>query len=283
MAHLFSKIRTFITSITYPIYLKKQPIIKPSGQNLDLSKFQLVFEDNFDSDTLNTKIWTRHPNSTDVRKGGFWTPSQAFIENNQLHIRAEYKKNGEYGAGYYSEAINTRGAFEQTYGYFECCCKLPKGEGFWSAFWLHSDNVKTGVPASEAMEIDIFESPYYCYKDKRNTISSNLHCSGYDIGSKSECVGIFSVDDPYDSFNTYGVEWNENEYIFYINGVESARSSSIGVSHKNEYMILSVEVDGAGGKVSNGWSGNIKNNPQGTLPADFIVDYVRVYQYKDKI
>lgn len=286
MGDFMTKIRTFFTSLTYPSYLKKQPVIKPQGQKLDLSKFQLVLEDNFDGDDLNSNLWqrhSRHGTELHIRKGGFWTPSQVFIENNQLHIRTEYKENGECGAGYYSEAIDTSGLFEQTYGYFECRCKLPAGEGFWSAFWLHSNNVKMGIPASEAMEIDIFESPYYCFKDKRNCISSNLHCSGYGVGSKSECVGVFSVDDPYNSFNTYGVEWNENEYIFYINGVESGRSSSIGVSHKNEYMILSVEVDGAGGKAFKGWSGNIKNNLQSTLPVDFIVDYVRVYQYKDKL
>lgn len=286
MIDIIGKIRTLITSITYPVYLKKQPVIKPCGEKLDLSKFKLVLEDNFDGEEIDKSIWgrhSRHGKSVNIRKGGYWAPSQAFILDNQLHIRTEYKKDGEFGEGYYSEALDTSGLFEQTYGYFECRCKLPRGEGLWSAFWLHSNNVKMGIPASRAMEIDVFESPYYCYSDKRNTVSSNLHCSGYGAGSKSECVGIFQVDNPYDSFNTYGVEWNEKEYIFYINGVESSRSSAIGVSHANEYMILSVEIDGAGAKPANGWSGNIKNNPEGTLPTDFIVDYVRVYQYKDKI
>ncbi len=44
-------------------------------------------------------------------------------------------------------------------------------------------------------------------------------------------------------------------------------------------MILSVEVDGVDGKPVFGWSGNIKNNSQGTLPIDFVIDYVKVYQH----
>ena len=28
------------------------------------------------------------------------------------------------------------------------------------------------------------------------------------------------------------------------------------------------------------WSGDIRNNPDGTMPVDFIVDYVKVYQVK---
>ena len=46
-------------------------------------------------------------------------------------------------------------------------------------------------------------------------------------------------------------------------------------------MILSVEVDGVGGRPVFGWSGNIENNPEGTLPVDFVIDYVRVYEYKE--
>lgn len=28
------------------------------------------------------------------------------------------------------------------------------------------------------------------------------------------------------------------------------------------------------------WSGDIRNNPDGTMPVDFVVDYVKVYQVK---
>lgn len=244
-----------------------------------MSNFELSFEDNFDGNKLDETKWRKHQHFnfyTGARKGGIWSLSQAMIIDNQLHIRTEYKENGEYGSGYYTCAIDTSGLFEQKYGYFECRCKLPAAEGLWASFF----KVDSGVSGKEATEIDVFESPLYKNKKIRNSIVSNLHYSGYGVGGKSKNLGTFEVNDPYNSFNTYGLEWNEKEYIFYINGEETCRSSFGGVAQNEEFMILSVEVDGNKGKPSSGWSGNIKNNPDGTLPVDFVVDYVRAYRYK---
>ena len=252
-------------------------------KKIDLSEFSLVFEDNFDGEELDGAKWHEHRwfnTETGARKGGLWSPSQALIIDNQLHIRTEYKENGEYGAGYYTEAIDTSGLFEQKYGYFECRCKLPAAEGLWAAFWLHSDKVGKGFSGMDGTEIDIFESPLFKRKRIRNSVVSNLHYNGYGIDGKSKRLGAFRAPDPYNTFNTYGLEWNEREYIFYINGEETCRSSFGGVSRNEEFMILSVEVDGVAGKPVFGWSGNIEKNPEGTLPVDFVVDYVRVYQYK---
>ena len=74
-------------------------------------------------------------------------------------------------------------------------------------------------------------------------------------------------------------EWNEKEYIFYINGRETARSSFGGVSRKDEYMLLSVEVNGVKGKPAGG-SGIITKNKENAMPSDFVIDYVRAYRYK---
>jgi hypothetical protein len=88
-------------------------------------------------------------------------------------------------------------------------------------------------------------------------------------------------NDPYKEYNTYGLMWNEDEYIFYINGIETGRSDFGGVSKVPEYLRLSVEVDGAEGSPTLGWSGRIDWNKADTLPVDFIVDYVKVYQFNE--
>ena len=72
------------------------------------------------------------------------------------------------------------------------------------------------------------------------------------------------------------VEWNEDEYIFYINGVETGRSSFGGVSKVPEYLLLTVEVGGSGGRAGSSWAGKAPARDAETT--DFIVDYVRVYQ-----
>ena len=63
-------------------------------KKIDLSEFRLVFEDNFDGERLDETKWHEHPffnRETGARKGGLWSPSQAIIIDNMLHIRTEYK------------------------------------------------------------------------------------------------------------------------------------------------------------------------------------------------
>lgn len=130
-------------------------------------------------------------------------------------------------------------------------------------------------------EIDIFESPYYHLGGKdKNSVSSNLHINGYGPELKSNNVSFARVlgNDPYEEYNTYGVEWNEDGYIFYINGVETGRSD-FGVSKAPEWMILSVEVGGNNAQPEDNWAGAAIDTNTEAL-TDFIIDYVRVYQYK---
>ena len=50
------------------------------------------------------------------------------MSDGTLKITTEYKENGKYGPGYYTGMLNTKGLFEQTHGYFEIRCILPKAE-----------------------------------------------------------------------------------------------------------------------------------------------------------
>lgn len=248
-------------------------------KTIDLSKFRLVFDDEFLGDEINTRVWSHYREG--ARKGGYWDSEQSFIRDGKLVIRTEYKENGKFGAGYYTDRIDTKKKYTQKYGYFECRCILPAAQGMWSAFWLTNESVSVdGTPGTEGAEIDIFESPLYYRKHKNNMITSNIHYGGYGLQTKYKNVTISQAVNPYEEFNTYGLEWNEDGYIFYINGVETGRSKFGGVSKCPEYMILSCEVDGVDGEPFYGWSGLITKNKKNELPAEFVVDYVRVYQYK---
>ena len=110
-------------------------------------------------------------------------------------------------------------------------------------------------------------------------ITSNLHYGGYGAGHRYRNIAVAKADDPYRAYNTYGVEWNPDGYIFYVNGRQTGRSRFGGVSEVPEYMQLSVEIDGVAGKPFPGSSGKITRNAPTAFPVDFIVDYVRVYQY----
>ncbi|MCR4615917.1 MAG: glycoside hydrolase family 16 protein [Clostridiales bacterium] len=272
---LIDMVHRFLMIIRYPWQ-------KKTNNTIDLSKFELVFADEFNGNSLNKKVWNHYRQGE--RKGGYWDSNQATVYDGNLHIRAEYKADGKYGPGYYCDRIDTRKGYLQKYGYFECRCILPAAQGLWSSFWLSSENIDDFVPGTEGTEIDVFESPLW-YRGERglenNLVTSNLHYGGYELGHRYHNVAITKVNNPYKEYNTYGVEWNENGYIFYINGKETGRSKFGGVSKVPEYMLLSIEIDGAGGHPSHGWSGIITANDPGALPADFVVDYVRAYQYKD--
>ncbi|MBE6820921.1 MAG: glycoside hydrolase family 16 protein [Ruminococcaceae bacterium] len=255
----------------------------PMGEKLDLEKFEIMFSEDF-SGELDRSVWSGHyqyGNTTEARKGSYWNQYLAQTKDGNLVIPVVYLEEGMggKGAGWYTAGIDTdsdaKNGFSQKFGYFECRCILPKGADIWSAFWLMNDGVyNADGSGKDGTEIDIFESDGYEKLFKYN-VSSNLHFDGYgDAHQKLGATRFLLKNNPYEEFNTYGLEWNENEYIFYINGVETFRTSFGGVSQNEEYVILSVEMRG-----ENGIPSERENAP--AEGAEFIVDYVKVYQYKD--
>lgn len=264
-----------------------------SGKFLDLSEMSLVFDDDFKTG-FDTELWTSKKywdsDHEYIRRGGYWDEEQCFPDGQgNLVIRTE-KKNGKYGEGYYTGMLNTRGLKEFTYGYFEVRMKAPKAQGLWSAFWLLSDSFDK--IAGGGAEIDIVETPFFDDpkqnpKHYKNTAFHTIHIDGYGDDASSKGSPKYPVqNDIYDTFNTYGVMWTETEYVFYVNGEESWRTS-FGVSDSPQYMILSIEIAGEHSKAKADpanpdnkfcWSGEITKNSPEALPADFVIDYVRVYQ-----
>jgi len=267
----------------------------PKGRKLDLNKFQLTWSDEFEGGSLDLNKWA---NWSDLHGGldnantraqprhdGWSCLEMARVENGRLQISSVNSEEGMAGGppGSYAAAINTRFSFRQKYGYFEACCKCPKGLGLWSAFWLHNENVTNQVDGTgrPGTEIDVYESVFYRSRDplRKNSIISSLHYGSYGLFHMMKNVGRYRVEDPYDSFHSYGLEWNEKGYIFYIDGVETGRSRAGGVSRNEQFLILSVEHH-AGGIKSLGWAGDIRKNRPEDM-ADFEVEHVRAYQYKE--
>ncbi len=274
---LFEKLANYLIKIVHEIIVLFRFPWNASDKEVDLSGYDLVFEDEFEGTALSDNWWDY---AGALRKGGYWNKEQAFVEDGNLIIRTQYKEDGANGAGYYTWRATTRDKQEFTYGYFEVKCILPAAQGMWSAFWLTNPNVKAGVPGTEATEIDIMESPLWLKYAKQGLVTQNIHYNGYDLGTKYKNIAVTKADKPYEEFNTYGLLWTEDEYVFYVNGKETGRSTFGGVCKEPLYLLLSCEIDGTGGKPSAGWSGLITKNEEDALPADFIIDYVRVYQIK---
>lgn len=279
---MFKSIFSFFMSLIISLCVALDIPCYPMGEKLDLDKFELTFEDNFEGE-LDRSVWSGHyqyGNTTVSRKGSYWNQYLAETKEGNLVIPVVYLEEGMggEGAGWYSVGVDTdsdaENGFSQKFGYFECRCILPKGSDIWSAFWLMNSGVfDENGDGRDGTEIDIFESD--CYGDfMENAVTSNLHFDGYgDAHQKHGATKFLLKNNPYEEFNTYGLEWNENEYIFYINGVETFRTDFGGVSQNEEYLILSVEMKGEDGIPS-----ERENVP--AEGAEFIIDYVKVYQYK---
>lgn len=271
----------------------------PNGQEIDLdSRFELVWEDEFVGTELDITKWNHNWWEVE-RKGGYWHEDMVDVKDGNLIITTAYFEDPlpnyyedyfatrpdarVYKEGWYNACITTKSKFEQCYGYFECRAILPASTGMWSAFWMMNTQVENvDGSGQDGTEVDIFESMFY--KDNwwgaGGAVISGIHYDGYGEGQQSASIGKWFANNPYEEYNTYGLEWNKDEYIFYINGVETGRLSKGGVSQNPEYLILSCEVAGDNGVAyaDRHGVGKMRMKPGDT--AEFIVDYVRVYQYK---
>ena len=258
----------------------------PRGQRIDLGTWELVWSDEFDGTALDASKW--RPAGDGLRRGGYWDAGNAVVQDGFLYLRTDYQENGRFGPGWYSGAIETRGLYEKAYGYFECRCVCPGAAGLWGAFWMFAHGVGTiDGSGNDGAEIDVFESPMYAHpnKLKRDCVTHTIHFDGYGADHQSTMLGTYKAENPYTQFNTYGLEWNENECIFYINGVETDRIGGNYVSQVKEWLLLTVEVGGTNGVpganedgvIAAGDNGVITDNPSERFPVDMTVDYVRVY------
>lgn len=245
--------------------------LTPRGEELDLTGYSIVFYDEFDGDTLNTDVWEYRGNGP--RRAGFNASSQVEVKDGNLIIAGEYLTDGEYGEGWYTAAIRLKERYKQ--GYFEIKCKINESTGYWSAFWLQADgpytaSISKGGPGGA--EIDIMESQ--CYNDKDKFCATHaIHCAGVDgvqEGFQSVSLGKFKGNNVTQEYNTYGLEWTEDEYIFYINGVETVRSTfGNGVSQVEEEVIVSLEIPAIE---------DLAGLDKDTFRTEFVVDYVKIYQ-----
>ncbi len=245
--------------------------LTPRGEELDLTGYELVFEDEFEGDELDLTVWDHRGQGP--RRGGANCSSQVSVHDGNLVITGEYLEDGKYGAGWYTAAIKLKERYKQ--GYFEIKCKVNKSKGYWSAFWIQADSPYTASISKGGVggaELDIFESAFDDTKQVYH-VTHAIHCAGVDgveEGFQSCMLGKFYGNNPADEYNTYGLKWTEDEYIFYVNGVESIRSTfGNGVSQVEEDVIVSLEIPDLE---------KLADLDKDTFKTEFIVDYVRIYQ-----
>lgn len=186
------------------------------------------------------------------------------VEDGFLKIIA--KKENYSGSQYTSARLLTEGKFDFTYGKVEVRAKLPFGEGTWPAIWMLGSNIRTvGWPACG--EIDIMEH----WGHNHSNVQSAMHTPSSSGNTTNH--GAQTIADVSTAFHVYGVEWDEEEIVFTVDGNQhykykpAVKNSNTWPYTANQFIILNVAMGGS-------WF-NIDPN---FVSSSMEIDYVRVYQ-----
>lgn len=192
------------------------------------------------------------------------------VRDGMLTITAYKPETPVGGKKYISARMSSRQSW--TYGKFEMRAKLPAGRGVWPAFWMlpvtHSDdNLLDG-------EIDIME--YVGYEPGIVWFSVHNKKDRTEDG-KNKLTTSYVLKAPETEFHVYGMEWTPDYIQAYIDGVPyyTFRNDGSGRAEswpfdKAFYLKLNIAVGGD-------WGG-YEGVDDSIFPAEYVIDYVRVYQ-----
>lgn len=170
------------------------------------------------------------------------------------------------GLPYLSGVITTSDYFRMTYGYVEMSAKVASGTGLLSTFYLFNQDFEKNKP-----EIDILEyignrpdkayQTYHYYDSNRARYASGEKHS-------SPTMEHIASGDLSAGFHTYGVLWEENLMVWYIDGVEVRRITGPRVSDEPMNIIAQLVIGSE-------WIG--APDPS-SIPAKFTIDYIKAWQ-----
>ncbi|MGP8198202.1 MAG: family 16 glycosylhydrolase [Limisphaerales bacterium] len=238
--------------------------------------WNIVWSDEFNSDSINTNIWTY-----DFGNGGsgwgnneleYYTSltNNAYVANGCLHIVA--LKQSTNGFDYTSARLKSQGLFSCQYGRVEWRAQLPQGTGCWPALWMLGTNINSiGWPGCG--EIDVMENN----GSNSLTVQGSLH-SGSDETGYYNFIGGDSAT----NFHTYTLDWTSNALIFYVDGHLYENQTDWFSSTTNLYpypfnqpffFLMNMAIGGS-------YLGSPDTNAinAGTpFPVEMLVDYIRLY------
>lgn len=244
---------------------------KPIGPSIDLTGYDLKFQENFNQ-PIDWDKW-------DWREKG-WI-SNEYKENTVWYIDMVYK--GDLRAEKLPTTKNMCGQITShkflnfKYGYISVIAKLPpRGYTYFPAIWLCGSNItEVGWPACN--EIDIMECIYddksrYNYKDSK-TISFTHHWQEIESGflTHHSCEGknVTFKKDFSEDYHEFGVLWEPNKLTWYVDG-KPYYSTYFNVPDNEMYLICNI---GAGGEPA--YSRLFESNE---VPMSFNIKEIKLYQ-----
>ena len=265
-------VKAGVKTAELPSWLGKRPPVD--------GDWKLTFEDNFDGNSIDQSKWSFYgPNYWD--KQSHWSKDNVIVEGGLAKLRYERKtgfhnddpkgKRSDYAAGF----LESYGKWTQRYGYFEARMKIPSAPGLWPAFWLMPDRGESAGPqwkrqdtANGGMEFDVMEN---LTRWGANRYNIAMHWDGYMEAHKIGGHDRIYAEPDKDGFITCGLLWIPGLAVYYCNGKEVLRWDDARVSSIQSDMMFTLP--------QGGWDNNAIDDSK--LPADFVIDYVRVWQRAD--
>ncbi len=242
----------------------------------DYEGFELIWNDEFNSSSLNTALWNFEigdgcPNLCGWGNNElqYYRQENTTVTGGNLVITA--REENFQNRAYTSSRLTTQNKFDFAFGRVDISAKLPMGQGIWPALWMLGSNISSvGWPRSG--EIDIMEMIGGNASGRDNTTHGTIHWDNQgqvsNGGSRVLPNGIFN-----DNFHLFSIIWNETEIVWLLDNEEyfsaDIRSAEMSELQNEFFFIFNIAVGG-------NWPGN--PNAETTFPQQMQVDYIRVYQ-----
>lgn len=235
-------------------------------------KWQLVWEDNFNSTSLDTTKWTKVPGGKSDWDKHMSTDKRCYaIGGGMLHLKGINNPDTSVDKRpFLTGGIYSKGKFAFQYGKIEIRARLGCARGAWPAMWMLAATDKHGAYPHNG-EVDIME-----HLNFDSSVYQTIH-SYYTLVLKQDKnpphygTAKIHVND----FNVFGIKWYPDKIVYTVNGEETftyPRINNIDPSQwpfdQPFYILIDQQLGGS-------WVGNIKAED---LPVEVAVDWVKVYQ-----
>lgn len=253
----------------------------------DATEWELVWEDNFDLDTLDTDTWSRIGLFTSSK----WKvpveewrkvtncfryitatdPRVVTLGDGNIHLKGIINPDSLTGdpRPYLTGGIYSWEKFAFQYGRIEIKAKLDQAYGMWPAIWMLSE--KEIYPDQHNGEMDIMETlnhDDFAYQTTHNhyTITLKQEEPKKFATAKIDTMG----------YNIYSVSWYPDKLVYAVNGVTSYEYPKVAGAGTYQwpfdqpfYLLIDQQMEHA-------WTGKITHPEE--LPISMTVDWVRLYQ-----
>jgi beta-glucanase (GH16 family) len=237
-----------------------------------------VWADEFDGTSVDTTKWNVRNNWAAKNEIAIDTnrPANVFVSNGVLTIRSlrEQRTIGSATRQFTSGYLDTIGKQSWTYGRFSMRAQLATqqgiSKGIWPAFWMRPDDGGVGeIDIMEAIGSDATGTEWNkthqtIHHDYTVTVPAQAHTTTSPAGGS-----------PSDGFHTYTVDWLPGAMIWSIDGTEVWRRDRTTTPWFDQAFARPFNIR-LNQQVGGTWAGT--PTAATAFPADYKVDWVRVYQ-----